>query len=342
MQEIISREHRTLENCLRIEIGVRGLRLMTNFFDRLDSVTVPHEARQRLSDWVTGTISGPIALLALMNVLRQPEAVRALLEPLLEQMRTTGSSHEREKAAAMSGLLERVPSALANIGALLEIERNHEGSGSGDPVAHCAALFDTLVQTSEEASVALYSLGDAAVLQSITTEVVNQLERWHFVAADRVVLQIGCGIGRFEAALAGSVNMAYGIDISTEMIAAARRRCAAQQNVRFAVCSGHDLSLFESEMFDGVYAVDTFPYLRAAGSEVVAKHFQEIARVLRARGDFVLMNFSYRGSLQADRSDIEQLAQQFGFEILAEAIQPFEIWDGAVWRLRLRPSSNTG
>jgi SAM-dependent methyltransferase len=315
---------------------------MTNFFDRLDAVTVPHEARNTLSDWITGTISGPIALLALMNVLRQPEPMRALLEPLLEQMRSTGSPHEREKAAAMSRLLERLPSALANIGALLEIERDHERSWSGDPVARYAALFDVLVKNSEEASVALYSLGDAALLQSATAEVVKQLERWQFVGADRVVLQIGCGIGRFEAALAGSVNMAYGIDISTEMIAAARRRCAAQQNVRFAVCSGHDLSLFESDMFDGVYAVDTFPYLHAAGSQVVAKHFQEIVRVLRARGDFVLMNFSYRGSLEADRLDVEQLAQQYGFEILANGIQPFEIWDGAVWRLRLRSSSNTG
>ena len=31
------------------------------------------------------------------------------------------------------------------------------------------------------------------------------------LGADRVVLQIGCGIGRFEAALAGSVKMAYGV-----------------------------------------------------------------------------------------------------------------------------------
>jgi len=308
---------------------------MRNFFARLGSGTVPPEARQTLSDWVAGTISAPIALLALMNILRHPEPLRALLQPLLEQMRNTGAPYEREKAAEMSGLLERLPSALTNIGTLLEIERNHERSWSGDPVARCAALFDKLVQKSEEASVALYSLGDAALLQSATAEVANQLEHWKFLGADRVVLQIGCGIGRFEAALSGSVKMAYGIDISSEMIAAAWRRCADQQNVRFAVCSGHDLSLFESEMFDGVYAVDTFPYLHAAGTELVAKHFQEIGRVLRARGDFVLMNFSYRRSLAADRLEMEQLAQQYGFEILANGIQPFKIWDGAVWRLRL-------
>ena len=309
---------------------------MTNFFDRVDAVTQPHVARRPLADWIAGTISAPIALLTLMNLLRQPARVRAALEPLLEQMRVFGGPHEQEKAAQMDGLLARLPSALENIGALLELERDHERSWSGDPVARYAALFDALVKQSEEASVALYSLGDAALLQSVTTEVVTQLERWKFLGADRVVLQIGCGIGRFEAAMAGSVKIAYGIDISSEMIAAARRRCAAQQNVRFSVCSGHDLSLFAAEMFDGVYAVDTFPYLYAAGSTVVARHFQEIARVLRARGDFILMNFSYRGSLQADRLEIEKLAQQYGFEILANGIRPFEIWDGAAWRLRRR------
>jgi SAM-dependent methyltransferase len=310
---------------------------MTDVVDILDSIALPQAARQALSDWSAGRISSPIALLALMNVLQQPESVRAALEPLLDRMRKVGTLHERKRTLEMNRLFERLPNGLAGIGELLEIERN-QAPQSGDPVARCATLFDLLVKKSEEASVALYSLGDAALLQSATTEVVTLLEQWNFLGAGRVVLQIGCGIGRFEAALAGSVKIAYGIDISTEMIAAARRRCAAQQNVRFAVCSGHDLSLFESEMFDGVYAVDTFPYLHAARPEIVAKHFQEIARVLRARGDFVLMNFSYRGSLEADRFDMKQLAQQYGFEILANGIQPFEIWDGAVWRLRLRPS----
>ena len=49
---------------------------------------------------------------------------------------------QAEKAAEMSGF----PSALTKIGTLLEIERNHERSWSGDSVARYAALFDTLVQ----------------------------------------------------------------------------------------------------------------------------------------------------------------------------------------------------
>mgnify|MGYP003949016265 CR=1 FL=1 len=44
---------------------------MTNFFDRVDAVTLPHVARRPLADWITGTISAPIALLTLMNLLQQ-------------------------------------------------------------------------------------------------------------------------------------------------------------------------------------------------------------------------------------------------------------------------------
>ena len=66
-------------------------------------------------------------------------------------------------------------------------------------------FFDRL----DSVTVPQASLGDAALLQAVTPEVANQLERWNLLGADRVVLQIGCGIGRFEAALAGSVKMAY-------------------------------------------------------------------------------------------------------------------------------------
>src|ERR1041384_5091339 len=108
---------------------------MTNFFDRVDAVTLPHVARPPLADWIPGTISAPIALLTLMNLLQQPTRVRAALEPLLEQMRVFGGPHEREKAAQMDGLLARLPSALENIGALLELERDHQRPWSGGPGA---------------------------------------------------------------------------------------------------------------------------------------------------------------------------------------------------------------
>jgi hypothetical protein len=60
-----------------------------------------------------------------------------------------------------------------------------------------------LLKKSEEASVALYSFGDAAPLQSVTNEVLALLANWNFLGDDRVIPQIGSGIGRFEAPLPG-------------------------------------------------------------------------------------------------------------------------------------------
>jgi len=164
--------------------------------------------------------------------------------------------------------------------------------------------------------------------------VVQLFEAWELLGDDRVILQIGCGIGRFEAALAGRVQAAYGIDISAEMIAVARRRCAALPTVYLHTCSGRELGLFSSEKFDLVYAVDTFPYVHMAGANSVARHFQAVYQVLKPRGSFVILNFFYRGAPDLDRVEVERLARQHHFEVLEHGAQPFHGWDGFAWWLR--------
>lgn len=203
-------------------------------------------------------------------------------------------------------------------------------------IAFCERLFDWSVQQSEESSVALYSLGSPEVLGRATDELVEQLARWGTIGTDRAVLQIGCGIGRFEYALASRVRAAYGIDVSLEMVRVARRRCAGLPNVHVEKCSGHDLVQFEAEQFNLVYAVDTFPYLVQSGPALVERHFAEVHRVLEALGDFVIFNFSYRGDLDADRADVSRLAREHGFDLLDEGAQLLELWDGAAWRMRKR------
>jgi cyclopropane fatty-acyl-phospholipid synthase-like methyltransferase len=203
-------------------------------------------------------------------------------------------------------------------------------------IAFCERLFDWSVQQSEESSVALYSLGSPEVLGRATDEVVDQLARWGTLGTDRVVLQIGCGIGRFEFALASRVREACGIDVSMEMVRAAQRRCAGLANVHITKCSGHDLADFEAERFDLVYAVDTFPYLVQSGPALVERHFAEVRRVLKTSGDFVIFNFSYRGDLDMDRVDVRRVARQHAFDLLDEGVQVLELWDGAGWRMRKR------
>ena len=88
-----------------------------------------------------------------------------------------------------------------------EVEAALAGT-AGDPaaaVARWAALFDGAVGRSAEVSVALHALhalGDPALLRAATHEVVDFLRRAELLGHHRGVLEIGCGIGRFQAALA--------------------------------------------------------------------------------------------------------------------------------------------
>jgi ubiquinone/menaquinone biosynthesis C-methylase UbiE len=181
--------------------------------------------------------------------------------------------------------------------------------------------------------VALYSLGSPAILARATAEIVARFAEWRLFGPDRRVLDIGCGIGRISEALAPHVGAITGIDISPAMIAAARRRCRGLANVAFRQCGGADLADFADTSFDLVLAVDSFPYLVAAGPAVVARHFADVARLLSPGGAFVILNFSYRGDLAADRRDVARLAEANTLAVRLSGVRAFALWDGAAFLL---------
>ncbi len=91
-------------------------------------------------------------------------------------------------------------------------------------VAGIAAFFDHAVAHSPEAGVALYSLGDPAILKAATAEIVDWL------VAERLLRPApACWIS--AAASAGSrppwrraAGPVLGLDVSAGMVAEARRR----------------------------------------------------------------------------------------------------------------------
>lgn len=210
------------------------------------------------------------------------------------------------------------------------------GASAEEELARWRRFFDWSVEQSPEASVALYSLGDAKQLAEVTREVVALLHRLEVLRPDRRVLEIGCGIGRFVQALSGEVAQIVGIDISPRMIAYARERCHGLANVRLLETSGHDLSMFESRSFHLLLAVDVMPYLHRAGSSLVATHLAEAARVLGPRGDFVILNFSYRQDMEVDRQEVRELAARMGFLVLRNGQAHLSSWDGLTFHLRKR------
>jgi len=117
------------------------------------------------------------------------------------------------------------------------------------------------------------------------------LAEWELLGPDRAILDIGCGIGRIERALAARVGTITGIDLSPGMIAEARRRCRGLANVTLQACEGRDLAGFADQLMDLVLAIDSFPYLVAIDPEIAEAHVRDAARLLRPGGALLILNF---------------------------------------------------
>lgn len=275
-----------------------------------------------------GTISAQIAL---MEMLIASEELGPIEQALAHLARAEGAGPHQE-------LLRVFADNRAGCDTIARQLRGESAAtswpSSSASIAYYRALFDGMVSQSEETSVALYSLGNPQILAAATDEIVALLQRTHVIAPHTRVLDVGCGIGRMEVALAPHVAHIQGIDISPRMIAAARRRCAGLANVRLATCSGHDFADVASAEKELVLAVDSFPYVVQAGAALVDAIFAEAARVLATMGHFVLLNFSYREEQARDRADAIELAARHGFVVELLGVQPFSLWNGTVYSLR--------
>jgi SAM-dependent methyltransferase len=282
-----------------------------------------------VSSCLAGEISPPVTIARLLVLSDDVAAMHRAVEQTASHVPA-----ESERLSALRALLPTASAGCARIARIVREELGHAVPTSAEhAVARTRRLFDRCVAECEEASVALYSLGDPALLEATTDELVRALGEWGLIAPGRAVLDVGCGIGRIAARLAPLVGFVRGIDISTGMIAASRRRCAALPNVRFDVGDGIDLGTLGAARFDVVLAIDTFPYVVDAGEARVARTFGELHRVLREGGELVLVNYSYRGRPDTDRSDVQRLARATGFEVRVSGARPFELWDGTVFRL---------
>ena len=222
------------------------------------------------------------------------------------------------------------PAALAGAVALVESGLARERAGN---IAAIRQQFDDAVAIAPEAAVALYSLGSPATLDRATAELVSRLDEWGLLGPDIIALDIGCGIGRLETALASRLRAITGVDLSPGMIEEARRRCAGLVNVDVAVCDGTGLAAFAGRDYDLILAVDAFPYLVAADSALAERHVADAARLLPAGGALVILNYSYRGDLDADRNAVADLASRYGFTVLRNGTRDFTLWDGATFLL---------
>lgn len=285
-------------------------------------------ARRILADCVAGNAHPALALVRLLDELGSFEAAAALI-----------AAHAPAGAPATEELERLLAENREVCERIVWMLRNHPApapfSGSVEAeIESVRRFFDQAVRADEVASVAAYSLGSPELLAECTQEIADLFEMWGLLGPDRVALEVGCGIGRMQEALSPHLAEVHGIDVSPGMVAAARRRCAGLGNVQLSEGSGRDLAGFPSGRFDFVFAVDSFPYISQGGPELVEAYFGEVARVLQPGGDFAILNFSYRGDLDEDRDEVEELAGDWGFFVEVDGVHPFRVWDGTVFLLR--------
>ncbi len=99
----------------------------------------------------------------------------------------------------------------------------------------------------------------------------------------KTIVEVGCGAGRLTRAFAARGARVIGIDISTSMLAVARKHtvdCTAP--VLFVKANGHDLGMLDAGSCD--IAVSWHVFQHIPNADVVMSLLEEIHRVLRRGG----------------------------------------------------------
>src|SRR5947209_12005251 len=261
--------------------GSRGKEPMSNWStDWLRDY--PSPVREALEAALRGSLEPPIVLTRLFLCMRDEQKIASLLSHSETELRAAGNDLAAARIRDILDLTQRGAAHFEHMRQVLALL--HGGPSGQHAAASLAAAFDKAAEISPAASVALYTLGDDALLERATQEVVSFLREAGLIACTSRVLEIGCGIGRFAQALAGDIHSFIGLDISKKMIAIAQRRCAGLSNIAFCVTSGSDLKEQSDGSFDLVLAVDSFPYIVAAGGDLAKRHVRECARVLGPNG----------------------------------------------------------
>jgi ubiquinone/menaquinone biosynthesis C-methylase UbiE len=294
--------------------------------DRGDAV--PERLLRPLLRCARGEQPANVALTHLLMAAHDSAEVESVLEAVSKNPRGWDSG-EIDRLKNLRDLWRDTPDALALVKEITSIVDHTDAPSLREP-AHWASAFDQAAIASAQASTALYSLGRSDLFRAATDEVVLKMREWELVRPAHVVLDLGCGNGRIVEAIAPDVRLVIGLDISRRLLGAARVRCAACSNALFILSSGLDLATFADEQFDGICAVDCFPYLVQSG--LAERHLQECARILRPAGRVLILNYSY--SEDPHGAEFGRHAWEYGLRVIRQGNSEFKFWDGVSFLLQ--------
>lgn len=107
---------------------------------------------------------------------------------------------------------------------------------------------------------------------------------------DKVLLEIGCGIGHWMEELSCMVRDVFGVDISKEAVKLGEKRLRHLENVFFDVTKGNELSMFYNNNIDLVYSFGLFQHIPR---QATADYIKEAYRVLKMNGLLVFQVITY-------------------------------------------------
>jgi ubiquinone/menaquinone biosynthesis C-methylase UbiE len=172
------------------------------------------------------------------------------------------------------------------------LKRIQGGSASAGLSRHAyKEVWVDLSTTEDSAKVWVQGSTDEGQLARSADYFVAQLDRLVGIHPVDDIMEIGCGVGRVGAVLAGRCRSWTGADVSANMLSHTRRRLASHPNVRTVELSGYDLGPIASESLDLVYC--TVVFMHVSEWERFS-YIEEARRVLRPGGRLYVDNVSLR------------------------------------------------
>jgi SAM-dependent methyltransferase len=273
------------------------------------------------------------ANVALMHLIMYADAPEQVWHAIRAGLATSGAT--LPALSRINSVLEiwsQTPDAWAVVKGMQSVQDS--SSRTHNPIEYAKKFFDLAAREAADSAAALYALGRDDILDAATGEVLTRLREWKVLAGAANVLEIGCGTGRFIAPLAKVGYQAIGIDTSFGMLRRAELRCRGIESALLVQTGGRDLSMFADSTFDAVLAIDSYPYIVAAGPAQAEAHMRETARVLRSRGWFVILNYSYRDDPVIDADEIARLAMASDLSIFRSGTRDFALWDARSYLMR--------
>jgi SAM-dependent methyltransferase len=151
--------------------------------------------------------------------------------------------------------------------------------------ASIAAIYDTLVDA--------YVVRDTGA-RRLYLDALELAELAAVPIDGKSVLDLGCGVGRVAGFLGARAGSYCGVDLSSQMVAAARRRRGTGSGRSFLCADALHLP-FRDREFDLVTCIGLYEYV-----EDLAPHLAEARRVLAPDGAFVFTCHTVYGATKAN------------------------------------------